>query len=237
MGQRAGALGGSVATTDVSDEMRLAIETHNLPIDEALLKAMPGELDLFRGRIKPGERWTRRCRTCRSPARSHRPRPVRRPPPLPRPRGAARGPGRRRRPDVQGRDRRYRPRPKTLTGTISGSASRQPRGLDVQAKFDLDKLQVGTREVTGTARRNRQGRRQPGRGGQGPHRQGLRRDRQRRRRDQAHLAGGVRRPPGRGIGGPERYGQRRPARRRQAHCRCGQALGACAVFLQAQRQA
>ncbi len=37
---------------------------------------------------------------------------------------------------------------KTLTGTISGSASRQPRGLDVQAKFDLDKLQVGTREVT-----------------------------------------------------------------------------------------
>ena len=37
---------------------------------------------------------------------------------------------------------------KKLTGKVSGTGSRTAAGLDLQAKFDLDKLQVGPREIT-----------------------------------------------------------------------------------------
>ena len=144
-------ISGKIVSDEKTDKIRLvSVEARNLPLDKALLDAMPGELETFRGQLKSGGMLDvsfsslEITRTDRAPASA------------PAASGPASAP-------ASWRDATWSVNgtigfkdmvlnlgqdAKTLTGKISGAGSRTAAGLDLQARVDLDKLQVGPRIAT-----------------------------------------------------------------------------------------
>jgi hypothetical protein len=181
---RAG-ISGKIVSDQKTDKIKLtSVEAKNLPLDKALLAAMPGELETFRGQLKPGGMLdvsfsnleiTRTDRAAASapavtgPASAPASSLVGGGHSWPPPPDAAARDGR----PAEEADSRPAAQPardstwsvngtigfkdmvlnlgqddKKLTGKVSGTGSRTPEGLEMQAKFDLDKLQVGPRIAT-----------------------------------------------------------------------------------------
>ena len=150
-GDTRAAISGKIVSDQKTDNIRLtSVEAKNLLMDKALLEAMPGELETFRGQLKPGGMLdvsfsnleiVRSDRTPASaPAASG---PTSAPAPLHDSIWSVNG-------TIGFKDMvlNLGQDAKTLTGKLSGTGSRTPAGLEMQAKFDLDKLQVGPRIAT-----------------------------------------------------------------------------------------
>lgn len=145
------AISGKITSDQKTDKISLSsVEARNLPLDKALLDAMPGELQMFRGQLKPGGMLdvlfsnleiTRTDRAPTSaPAAS---KPTSSPAPEHDSTWSVKG-------NIGFKDMvlNLGQDDKKLTGKISGTGSRTPEGLEIQARFDLDKLQVGPRLAT-----------------------------------------------------------------------------------------
>lgn len=145
-------LNGTVLTGDAGDSAKLSVKADRLPVDAALLKALPSELAVLGSHIKPGGLCSvkfseltlgRKASPATAPATTSAPASTTTSAPLQQLDWTVRGTAEFEDTVIElGQD------DKKFTGRFSGTAGRSTDGLEVDAHIDLEHLKVGLREVT-----------------------------------------------------------------------------------------